>query len=134
MVRLLRRREAILRSHDGVDVLTNTDDRGPLIHLTVDTLETEAHVRSISASGLAVLGIADPRDALKPLLAQTLDRGDPLHLAVTAATGPVLVDASLVWFENLGQGDPDGDRIELFVDGSESPRWGELLALSRMPR
>ena len=115
-------------------MLTDATDHAPVIQLTLDDVETKAHLRSISPSGLAVLGIADPQGALQPLLAQTLDRGAPVHLTAQADDLSVALDASLVWFEAIGQNDPNGDGIELFVDASGSPHWGELLALSRTPR
>jgi hypothetical protein len=114
--------------------LGDTDDSGTVIRLAVENIETQAELRSISPSGLAVLDIADPRGALRGLLARTLAGSEHVRLTATAKAESVAVLAHLVWFEPTGQTDCDESHIELFVDGSASPDWGRLLALSRLPR
>jgi hypothetical protein len=106
---------------------------GTLIRLVVENIESPAELRSISPSGLAVLDIADPRGALRPLLARKLGGSENVRLTATAKTGSVAVLASLVWFEHTGQGDRGESHVVLFVDGGGSPDWGRLLALSRLP-
>ena len=106
-----------------------------MIRVAVENVETPAELRSISPSGLAVLDVADPRGALRLLLARKLEGSEKVRLTATGQTESVAVFASLVWFEDATQVDSGGEsHLELFVDGSGSPDWARLLALSRLPR
>ena len=118
----------------GVDdrVATETPEDRPTIFVAVEGTDTEAEIRSISPSGLAVLCIADPRGVLRSLLERNLD--EQVRLTATANRESVSLMASLVWLEAADTGDPSASYIELFVDGSASSEWGRLLALSRMAR
>ena len=111
---------------------TETPEARAAISLAVGGIETDVEVRSISPAGLAVLCVADPGGTLRPLLESKLD--ERIQLTATAKAEYVSVIASLVWMESADAGDPSSEHIELFIDGSASPEWGRLLALSRMPR
>jgi hypothetical protein len=117
------------------DVLDKTEAEGTVVRLGVEHIETAAELRSISPSGLAVLDVADPRGALRMLLERRQEGSDSVRLTATVRTESVAVLASLVWFEDATQAETgDESHLELFVDGSGSPDWGRLLALSRLPR
>ena len=80
-----------------------------------------------------MLDIADPGWALHSPLTRNMDQCERVRLTATADTQSIAVTASLVWLEPTDHADPSGRHLELFVDGSGSPQWEQLLALSRMP-
>ena len=112
-------------------MVSGVADSGPTIHLVVHEIETRVQIRSISPSGLAILDADDaPPGTLPPLLAQTMD-GDTRVQLRASGPDPIALEVSLVWFEQ-GQTDAlGGGRVEVIVDGGESPDWERFLAIPR---
>ncbi len=87
---------------------------------------------SVSASGLAVIQLANPASSIRALLAKAMEAGSRVEVR-GGAGHDIAVLATLVWFDAGEGGGENPEVLELIVDGSDGPGWGAICAAERAP-